>query len=255
MSYLKTRITNADDETDPDDPNFSCKTCNYKFRDLAGYRFHLRNLHNMVIPYMLAKPNFAIKPDSDDPNFYCKFCSSTYSSRSRFREHLRYTHKMTLPSLKKRDHSVEPDPNGPGFYCKSCFRNYGRFAKYRQHLRNIHNMTLLPVTTTTKKQKCKSTITKNDASENNLITENDPSKNNDPPVVFASHKNIKSKPMRTWDPNAEPDIDDPNFYCKSCGSKYKNYVSYKAHLRSIHQVKFANASKYKRKRIKTEEVG
>lgn len=42
---------------------------------------------------------------------------------------------------------------------------------------------------------------------------------------------------RTPDPNILPDIDDPNFYCKSCQAQYASCKNYRIHLRRVHGLK------------------
>lgn len=41
---------------------------------------------------------------------------------------------------------------------------------------------------------------------------------------------------RKPDFSIEPDIDDPEFYCKSCGYKYRNRACYRTHLRLTHKI-------------------
>lgn len=46
------------------------------------------------------------------------------------------------------------------------------------------------------------------------------------------HKIILPKLQKsTENPDISPDINDPNFYCKSCQTKYKSRRNYRAHLR------------------------
>ncbi|KAL0141745.1 hypothetical protein V8B55DRAFT_1573944 [Mucor lusitanicus] len=62
---------------------------------------------------------------------------------------------------------------------------------------------------------------------------------------FSIH-NIKSGISRTIrDSNVEPDIDDPNFYCKSCEQGYKTKEIFRQHLRKTHFLALEKLRSYK----------
>ncbi|GAN11640.1 hypothetical protein MAM1_0768d11218 [Mucor ambiguus] len=53
------------------------------------------------------------------------------------------------------------------------------------------------------------------------------------------------------DINVEPDINDPNNYCKSCESQYKSRIMYRTHLKRIHHMMLQSLLKLKHKFEKT----
>ncbi|EPB87198.1 hypothetical protein HMPREF1544_06023 [Mucor circinelloides 1006PhL] len=48
------------------------------------------------------------------------------------------------------------------------------------------------------------------------------------------HNIKRTCPLKIKDINSEPDIHDPNFYCKSCKVSYSNRNTYRNHLRAAH---------------------
>ncbi|KAL9538932.1 hypothetical protein MBANPS3_010570, partial [Mucor bainieri] len=70
-----------DEEPDIHNPNFYCKSCESRYKDMYAYRQHLRFVHYMVlkrIPRWKA-PRNDIVPDPNDPNLYCRACDHTYA--------------------------------------------------------------------------------------------------------------------------------------------------------------------------------
>jgi transposase-like protein len=63
--------------------------------------------------------------------------------------------------------------------------------------------------------------------------------------------NIKSlKPKPNFD--IEPDLEDPNPYCKSCDYKLKRFYNYRLHLRDIHKIVLKSLSKKPKPNYKIE---
>jgi hypothetical protein len=100
-------------EPDPNDPNFYCKACDFKYLSNGRYRYHLRRTHKIALPSLLSKTNSSIQPDPNDPNFYCKSCDCKYKNNRRYREHLRRTHKMkfTTATEIQAKHLIQTMPN------------------------------------------------------------------------------------------------------------------------------------------------
>lgn len=50
-------------------------------------------------------------------------------------------------------------------------------------------------------------------------------------------------PRATPNRNILPDVDDPNFYCKSCQLTYKNRTKFRKHIRKIHKMELAHITR------------
>jgi hypothetical protein len=66
-----------------------------------------------------------------------------------------------------------------------------------------------------------------------------------PPVRRA--RTNKSKPNRS---SIESNLDDPNFYCESCTTKYATRSTFRIHIRQVHKMNLE--SLYKKGKVNTQ---
>lgn len=99
---LKSSRFDPNIQPEPNDPNFYCKSCKFKYSNVTTYRVHLFQMHEIgTQPRRQIRPNLNIQPDPNDPNFYCKSCEHNYLNNTKYEIHLRSVHKMILKGLKQ----------------------------------------------------------------------------------------------------------------------------------------------------------
>ncbi|KAL7329108.1 hypothetical protein PS15p_212307 [Mucor circinelloides] len=224
------RQTIKDINTEPDvhDPNFYCRSCKVIYKDRNKYRYHLRNLHFMVLKMIskYKKTQNTILPDPDDPNLYCKVCDYTYCHKLSYRNHCRYMHGMT--SVKFGTAKSKPDGIADT-YCKICDLRLSTKQSYKSHLFSVHKIDWRQIY----------------QNPENMPDVNDPnfyccacerklaSKKGFKTHLLLIHSIYPSTPKKV---NLKPDIDDPNNSCRVCEKNYISRHTYRNHLRLIHHM-------------------
>ncbi|KAK4521058.1 MAPK-activated protein kinase Srk1 [Mucor velutinosus] len=240
LNYKSRAIRKMHLEPNINDPNFYCRACERTFQVDRKYRDHLKNVHYIVLRPILDK-NSDIIPDIDDPNNYCCSCKRKYTDKFLYRSHLRKFHKMEIAAIKVKtvkNPEIQPEWEDPHFYCRSCNYKYPSRYKYHEHCKTIHRMNL-------------TTLTHPDVApdphhpDNYCIICNRSYKlryyyrehlalfhgNTD---FFRSKK--RNKQSSASRDEIQPDINDPNFYCRVCDRKYARKWSYQCHLVSAHHI-------------------
>lgn len=261
-NHLKTRhgvkFRNGTILPDWNDPNNYCQSCETLFSNINAYQGHCRYIHKMN-PQGASEETKKVDttlPDPNDPNFYCGVCNKSNSCRSYHRYHCRAVHSMTLSSLyvgPNANPNLLPDPLDPNTYCKTCDKSFKKRHVYTMHLRRVHSMNLSSLKSQTKdpsrKKGCKATK----PTENSyycetcgktlskyisyrkhvvLVHQLDPP----PPRTQAQMHQLKPDEDNSRIP-VQPDMNDPNSYCRTCDFKYSSRYSYRAHLVNVHSMK------------------
>ncbi|KAL9548343.1 hypothetical protein MBANPS3_005720 [Mucor bainieri] len=228
---------------------YYCCGCNRFMNDQASFSEHIRTTHRRTLI-----KHFHLMPDLNDPNWYCRACERRFNSKPLFSMHLRTTHKMkkaknedaglmeevgesehyccgcnqymsdekTLTKHIEKAHrrtkikhlNLKPDVQDPNFYCKACERGYTKQSSFRLHLRQLHKMSDTPSEYYC--SACNATIKEHSAYSIHITR---------------SHPNHKIKRI-----HVRPDINDPNYYCKSCEKPYFKKMKYRHHLQVVHKI-------------------
>lgn len=163
-----------------------------------------------------------LEPDINDPEFYCCLCKRTYVTRFRYRRHLRSIHQMKFDMLRPRKNpNVVPDWDDPNCYCKSCERTYDSRRKYSTHCKRVHKLKPTPIVIR-KGILC------------NVCHYTYQSKGSYSVHCLNMH-NIKHEKLFA-NPEATPDMQDPNNYCSKCDKRFSNRRSFKNHLICVHKL-------------------
>ncbi|KAI7907835.1 uncharacterized protein BX663DRAFT_492149 [Cokeromyces recurvatus] len=233
----KMRVPRPDVRPNPRDPKHYCRSCDYIYADTYGYRAHLKKT-------TIVRPE--IEPDINDPNNYCRSCDKTYANIYSYNTHLKNIHKIIVsPSM------ISLIENGKG-------------DDYFQGLELVESFL------ETEKDDLRS-ISSDDPEETN---ENDEPENNEPEnteidedeldlknpnfycricdIKYAHNTSYKRHLRRAHNlvnlatqlkytrpnlkPGVIPDINDPNFFCRSCERVYSCGEVYKKHLRNVHKM-------------------
>ncbi|EPB91950.1 hypothetical protein HMPREF1544_01244 [Mucor circinelloides 1006PhL] len=221
-------IKDINTEPDMHDPNFYCRSCKVIYKDRNKYRYHLRNVHFMVLKTILKSksPRSTIVPDPDDPSLHCRACDSTYSHRSFYRQHCRYKHGMA--SVKISIARSKPDGIADT-YCKICDVRLGSKQSYKIHLLTIHK-----VDWRLNQQKSKNMPDVNDPNFYCCACEKKLScKGSFKLHLIAVHAMYLSAPKKI---DLELDTDDPNNNCRVCEKNYSSKDTYRKHLRLVHHM-------------------
>lgn len=232
---------------DVDDPNWYCKSCQRHFKTHDIYRKHIKRIHEIPLkrlaPPLLYDPT--IEPEIDNPDNFCRSCKKTMKNSSNYRRHLVVVHKMKLERLpkSKHDRSIQPDIDDPNFFCKSCNKSFEDRGRYRIHVQHVHKIELQPLLTHPKyvpDMELTAADIKNDSTNTFcvicklLFSHRDRYRHH-----MLKHKERGNKPIKgksKINPNIVPDVDDPDFHCKSCDYKFSCKSGYRSHLRKIHEM-------------------
>ncbi|KAK4518694.1 uncharacterized protein ATC70_008916 [Mucor velutinosus] len=138
-------------------PKNYCCVCDIYYSQKLVYTYHLRNVHNIDIPFDKS-PGVRIavddikdesrKPDKTDPDYFCAYCNRGYTQRSSYLIHLNKMHFIDIPqrrpgALKPRpplEPGVSPDVLDPNNYCCVCDVKFAHANSYRIHIKKYHGM-------------------------------------------------------------------------------------------------------------------
>ncbi|KAL9543847.1 hypothetical protein MBANPS3_007923 [Mucor bainieri] len=224
-------IKHMDMEPDIHDPNFYCKPCECRYKNLHAYRYHLKDVHYMVLK---RRPNWKTPhnntvPDPNDPNLYCRACDHTYASKSGYKDHCRYVHGVK--HVKYADQSSTSSSTADS-YCQTCDRRLSSLRSYRRHLFVVHKVESRPP-----QQRKRSDILPNINDPNfycQSCEKTYASRCSFREHLKAVHSIFQAAPRKKSRLN--PDANDPNNYCRACQKICSNRGSYRRHLRMVHQM-------------------
>lgn len=154
---ITTRTKTAVDpniQSDPNDPNFFCRSC----QKVYPSQYHLRaHIHHYHPEFKMKKSQDHLIPiimeiDARHPNNKrCTICEREFANRYSYIRHMDTIHKdgKREPrwNLQKEEKQalvivwfhLWDDPNN---YCRSCRRAYGNKYSYQRHLKAIHRNVL-----------------------------------------------------------------------------------------------------------------
>ncbi|CAO3621353.1 unnamed protein product [Mucor fragilis] len=142
---------------DPHHPKNYCCVCDIYYSQKLVYTYHLRNLHNIDIPFDKS-PGVCIavddikdesrRPDKTDPDYFCAYCNRGYTQRSSYLIHLNKMHFIDIPqrrpgAMKPRpplEPGVSPDVLDPNNYCCVCDVKFAHRNSYRIHIKKYHGL-------------------------------------------------------------------------------------------------------------------
>ncbi|KAI8642923.1 hypothetical protein BD408DRAFT_415852 [Parasitella parasitica] len=255
-SRHKIKVFNFDVLPDFNDPDNYCKACNYRFSTIKGFEMHCIQIHKLDSDGDIREPTNtkAELPDPDDPNFYCRVCRKSNSNKTNHRYHCRAVHDMVLPSLyvgPNANPDLIPDPLDLNNYCRTCDKTYTKRHIYVMHLRRVHIMSQLPSFKTLKKQSsptdpsshpyycniCHKILSTCSYFRKHMVLMH----KTEAPLPPKRPKKTRERPNKS---QLQPDVNDPNFYCRSCDYKHASRSTYRVHLLTEHSLDLA----YERKR-------
>ncbi|GAN01796.1 hypothetical protein MAM1_0012d01231 [Mucor ambiguus] len=138
-------------------PKNYCCVCDIYYSQKLVYTYHLRNVHNIDIPFDKS-PGIRIavddikdesrKPDKTDPDYFCAYCNRGYTQRSSYLIHLNKMHFIDIPqrrpgALRPRpplEPGVSPDVLDPNNYCCVCDVKFAHANSYRIHIKKYHGL-------------------------------------------------------------------------------------------------------------------
>ncbi|KAL0135510.1 C2H2-type zinc finger transcription factor [Mucor lusitanicus] len=207
-----------------------CQTCDKRLSSIQSYRRHLFLVHKVNIRQIQRKQKDVL-PNVNDPNFYCHSCEKKMASKHSFSQHLRWVHSIfkSAPPQSK----LKPDIDDPNNYCRACQKTYSSKGVYRAHLRLVHQM-ILP-------------LLRVDVNHKQLP---DPySRDNYCSVCKKKYvqagyyrQHCKNAHLMVLDhhsivnPNAEINVNDPDFYCSQCERSLSSEMNFKRHLERVHSI-------------------
>ncbi|KAL9538635.1 hypothetical protein MBANPS3_010785 [Mucor bainieri] len=138
-------------------PKNYCCVCDIYYSQKLVYTYHLRNVHNIDIPFEKS-PGVRIavddikdesrKPDKTDPDYFCAYCNRGYTQRSSYLIHLNKMHFIDIPqrrpgAMRPRpppEPGVSPDVLDPNNYCCVCDVKFAHANSYRIHIKKYHGL-------------------------------------------------------------------------------------------------------------------
>jgi transposase-like protein len=226
-----------------DDPNHTCRSCEYQFSSRFAYRKHLWVIHKMKLerlkrikPTLEPQPN--ISPVVDDPNNNCRSCNHQFSNKRWYRSHLFNVHKIRLDSSRvgkwKARQSISPVVDDPNYQFFSSGNYRGHVLMKLEPLesstsRLTPHLNISPVVDDPDNncRSCEYQFSSRYTYRRHLITIH---KIKLGPIG-------KSVPKLKPQPNITPVVDDPNNNCRSCNYQFTSKNGYRGHLLRTHKMK------------------
>ncbi|KAI7865119.1 uncharacterized protein EV154DRAFT_166458 [Mucor mucedo] len=235
--YLKSLYNNSR-SPDVNDPNYHCRVCEITFSGRYTYGFHLIHMHN--IPDGVVFKEDIRTQHSELAHLkvilYCPNCNKHFSSYITYMSHMSLVHtgRWPIPGRATSNPYMMPDVNDRKFFCRVCRDYFNTKVTYQYHLICVHSMTRESVfseeteATPEEQQTCdncqKCFHTKNDHDQHRLQYRTD--------RVAKPTRKRRINPQ----PHLPPELDDPNFYCRTCDYAYKNVAGFKRHLNAKHNI-------------------
>ncbi|CAO0801755.1 unnamed protein product [Mucor circinelloides] len=133
------------------------------------------------------------------------------------------------PIVSKVSSHTHPAMNDPNNYCRVCHVSHSTQEAYQIHLQTEHHAAFPSSSAKRKAQKVPVSTRPNNLCKYVPIQ-----------IRFDPKSSSLSSPTTTQeqmkDANVLPDLDDPNYYCRSCHITKPNRTSYLIHLCMIHQI-------------------
>lgn len=133
------------------------------------------------------------------------------------------------PIVSKVSSHTHPAMNDPNNYCRVCHVSHSTQEAYQIHLQTEHHVAFPSSSAKRKAQKAPVSTR-----PNNLCKYVPIQIKFDPKSPSLSSPTTTQEQMK--DANVLPDLDDPNYYCRSCHITKPNRTSYLIHLCMIHQI-------------------
>jgi len=145
-----------------------------------------------------------------------------------------------ISNVSSCSHPVLNDPNN---YCRVCHVSHSTQKAYQIHLQTVHHVAFPSSSTKRKVQKLP------------VVTRTDKLYKHMPIQIIFDHKSAPTTSREQMkDANVQPDLDDPNHYCRSCHLTKPNRTSYLAHLCMIHQITSRKKSNIKAPSVKKKKL-
>lgn len=147
---------------------------------------------------------------------------------------------IIISNISSYLHPVLNDPNN---YCRVCHVSHFTQKAYQIHLQTVHHVAFPSSSTKRKVQKLP------------VVTHPDKLCKHMPIQIAFGHKSTPTTSREQMkDANVQPDLDDPNNYCRSCHITKPNRTSYLAHLCMIHQITSRKKSNIKAPNVKNKKL-
>ncbi|KAF1805870.1 hypothetical protein FB192DRAFT_1364930 [Mucor lusitanicus] len=221
-------------------PNNYCRACRHNYAGKYNYRWHCKRVHHMTAPAVKkddTNTSSNIVPDLQDPNNYCQVCDFTYKTNKLYLLHCSRTHHIK-PTIKTPDITI-PYPKDPNHHCSPCNKTYLHASSFRKHLITTHKIAHL----STRSQRNKVPDV-DDPNGYCCVCEKTYSTVHYYKVHVATFHATPIDPQNTQQQQQQqqqqqvlPDVDDPNFHCRSCQKTFLDQNRYRSHLRGAHKMK------------------
>ncbi|GAN01954.1 hypothetical protein MAM1_0014d01391 [Mucor ambiguus] len=251
---------------DAHDPNKYCGACCKTYRSKAKYRTHLRVMHQMAQPSSRARVEHRELPDPYNPHYYCSACQKSWKTRHEYRKHYCRVAINLLSLLFICNMKLRKRPLRTSSIVKQEYLVESKGASGCLQLNNTfdddqHNKNTCGLTFNIKNEEPSKYELIHDGeasqgilSEMNTLDFNDgfearvkPEELSKPEAILRgtadSTQNVElsTSRVKVWVPPPgfeylEPDINDPNFHCRSCKRTYKNKYNYRCHLKRHHKM-------------------
>lgn len=214
--------------------------------------------------------NKKVVVDYNDPDFYCLPCSRKFARKVGFYNHIRYRHKsigIELDKALKSQKAASPVVNTRSVsYCKPCAISFRSDTAYYAHQEKVHQgqasagkrrIQDQQITTTSKEQahnEKNTDPTRERWRQLSLSGSRSDSSNQQSSVkrVKTRHMQQEGDDQETNEKNGSPgnsrkfyyemdttvfpDLNDPNFLCKSCNIKFETQTEFHSHATNIHKM-------------------
>ncbi|KAI8360855.1 hypothetical protein EDC96DRAFT_512784 [Choanephora cucurbitarum] len=131
-----TRLYDAPDLYDPD--NY-CRMCDRSYKTRCSYICHVRIQHNMRIRPPREPKKTIVKAKQEAS--YCTLCDRSWKRYGDYRNHMARIHQRSdTPAIAVFDHL--PDPDQPDVNCLACNKTFDQQAELELHIQKYHQLGL-----------------------------------------------------------------------------------------------------------------
>lgn len=197
-----------------------CPICNMNFKTYSIYKHHLLNFHTSQSPLTgRTGSNPYMMPDVHDQKFFCRTCQDHFDSKATYRYHLICVHSMAHDHVFTEQEEITSNGVHTCPSCQGTFRCYDDYLSHKKELGADQKYQC----STRKRQK-----------------EERQRKEKKRLALEERRAAVAEKKRRRA---IIPEFDDPNFYCRSCGTTLTSKKQYVRHLKRVHQIEKSPAVK------------
>ncbi|OBZ90427.1 hypothetical protein A0J61_01524 [Choanephora cucurbitarum] len=239
------------DAPDIYDPHNYCRVCDRSYKTRCSYICHVRIQHNMRIrpPRQLKKAVVKTKQEAS----YCTLCDRSWKRYGDYRNHMTRIHQrsnLDTPAIAVFDHL--PDPDQPDVNCSACNKPFDQQTELELHIQKYHQLGLFVL-----RHYLKNTQWLLRDALNCFCRFCDQSFGDEEYELhfrYFHRMPTKDDEIESNQFPLEPDLSDPDGYCRTCNLLLDSRKEYLNHLNQEHYDHVVHEAKSILKHLSVEAI-